>query len=248
MIVEPGNEGLPGTVKPPPASVERQPVSPGTGTQRARGRYSAAVAILATGLAICAIIFCVAWLIKRVVVAPVDAAGELAKQVSSGIRELLNITPRVTVNQVVVIHESYPSFELATVTRETTVSYEYRNQWLGSEKSITIKGRFRLKAGFDLNENSSLDIDRNSLKIKAKFPPPKILSVELLSQEIEKVDNGYWNRLKPADQKEAMDGLMRTAKAEGGSGILTEAKKDLEDKLKSVVEKNGTRIQVEYGK
>ncbi len=247
MIAQPGNEGLPGTEKPE-AGVENALASPPAATRAGKGKYPAAIAILAAGIVICAIVVCVAWAVKRLVVAPADAAGALAKQVSAGINELLNITPRITVNQVVVIHESYPSFELATVTRETSASYEYRNQWLGSEKSITIKGRFRIKAGFDLNENSSLDIDPKSLKVKAKFPPPKILSVELLSQEIEKVDNGYWNRLKPADQKEALDALMRTAKAEGGSGMLTEAKKNLEDKLKSVVEKNGTRIQVEYGK
>jgi hypothetical protein len=232
----------------PVAGVEDQPALTPAKVRPGRGKYSAAVAIIAAGVVICAIVLCVTWAVKRVIVAPVDAAGNLAKEVSAGIRELLNITPRVTVNQVVVIHESYPSFELATVTRETTASYEYRNQWLGSEKSITIKGRFRIKAGFDLSESSSLDIDRKSLKIKAKFPPPKILSVELLSQEIEKSENGYWNHLKLADQKEALDALLRTAKAEGGSGIMAEAKKNLEEKLKSIAEKNGSKIQVEYGK
>jgi hypothetical protein len=243
----PETEGLPAAEKAV-TSLASQPPPPRPEINSGRGRYSAAVAILATGFVICAIVVCVAYMVKRVVVAPVDAAGDLAKQVSAGIRELLNITPRVTINQVVVIHESYPSFELATVTREMTTTYEYRNQWLGSEKAITIKGRFRIKAGFDLNQSSSVDIDQKSLKITAKFPPPKILSMELLSHEIEKTENGYWNHLKPADQKEALDSLMHAAKAEGGSGISSEAKRNLEEKLRTIAEKNKTRIQVEYGK
>ena len=85
------------------------------------------------------------------------------------------------------------------------------------------------------------------LKIVAHFPPPKILSVELLSQEIEKSENGYWNRLKPEDQKQALDELMKTAKVEGGKGINTEAKKNLEEKLRKLAEQKGSAIQFEYG-
>ena len=212
-----------------------------------RSRYSLAVAILAFGVVIVAIMLTGTYVYHRLLRTPQEVATDVAHQIASGIKEMFNMTPRVTVNEVVVIHESYPSFELATVTRETTATYEYRNQWLGSQKSITIKGRFRIKAGFDLSQPSALDVQSKPLKIIARFPQPKILSVEMLSHEIEKSENGYWNRLNLEDQKAALDELLRTAKVEGGTGIHAEAKKNLEDKLRNLAEQKKAGIQFEYG-
>jgi hypothetical protein len=232
-------------------TVEEKPAQRSVSEQkkqgRTRGRYSLAIAILAVGFVIVAIILAGTYAYHRLLKTPEEVARDVAKEVASGIKEFFNVTPRVTVNQVVVIHESYPSFELATVTRETTATYEYRNQWFGSQKAITIKGRFRIKAGFDLSQSSALEVQSNPLKIVAQFPNPKILSVEMLSQEIEKSENGYWNRLKPEDQKEALDELMRTAKAQGGAGINTEAKKNLEEKLRSLADQKKTPIEFQYG-
>ena len=96
-----------------------------------------------------------------------------------------------------------------------------------------------------------MDVDQFAFDLPAEliaqFPPPKILSVEMLSEEIEKSENGYWNRLKPDDQKAALDELMRTAKIEGGAGIHAEAKKNLEEKLRSLADQKKAPIQFEYG-
>jgi hypothetical protein len=218
-----------------------------TDQTRSRGKYSLAIAILAFGFVMVAIILASTYAYHRVLKTPEEVAKDVAKEVANGIKEFFNVTPRVTVNQVVVIHESYPIFELATVTRETSATYEYRNQWLGSQKAITIKGRFRIKAGFDLSEPSALEVQPNPLKIVAQFPNPKILSVEMISQEIEKSENGYWNRLKPDDQKAALDDLMRTARVQGGAGINTEAKKNLEEKLRSLADQKKTPVEFQYG-
>jgi hypothetical protein len=235
-----------------PGAVEKKaagitPPAEGPAPRPPRGRHSLALAILAAGVAIVAIILAGTYAYHRLLRTPEEVAMELAKDVSDRVREIFNMTPRVTVNQVVVIHESYPSFELATVTRETTATYEYRNQWLGSQKAITIKGRFRVKAGFDLSQPCALEVQPKPLKIVAQFPPPKILSVEMLSHEIEKSENGYWNRLTPEDQKAALDELLRTAKVQGGSGIHADAKKNLEDKLRSLADQKKAPIQFEYG-
>jgi len=205
------------------------------------------MAILAFGVVIVAIILAGTYAYNRLLRTPKEVATDIAKEVASGIKDFFNVTPRVTVNQVVVIRESSPSFELATVTRETVVNYEYRNQHYFSEKSLTLKGRFRIKAGFDLSQPSAVEVQPNPLKIIAQFPQPKILSVEMLSHEIEKSENGYWNRLRPEDQKAALDELLRTAKVEGGAGINAEAKKNLEDKLRSLADQKKAPIEFQYG-
>lgn len=211
-----------------------------------RGKHSAAWAILAFGVAIVAIILAGTFAYHRLIRTPEEVATDFAKQIAAVLKDTLNLTPRVTVNQVVVIQESRPSFELATVTRETTATYEYVNQWLGSQKAITLKGRFRIKAGFDLSQPTALELQSKPLKIVAKFPPPKILSVEMMSHEVEKAENGYWNRLTPEDQKAALDELMRTARVQGSAGIHADAKKNLEEKLRGIAQKKAL-IQFEYG-
>ena len=208
---------------------------------------SCAVLILATGAVVVGIILTLTYAYNRLWRAPEQAARDLSKSLVVGFKELFNITPRVTVNEMVVVQESYPVFELATVTREVTTSYEYSNQWLGSEKTLIVRGRFRIKGGFDLAQSCQLAVQPGTLKITAKFPKPKVLSVEMISTEIESSDNGLWNRLKPEDHKDAMDGLLQTARRQAALGMAAEAKKNLEEKLRELARRKGSAIEFEYG-
>jgi hypothetical protein len=214
---------------------------------RPRSNYSLAFAILALGFVIVAVILAGTFAYHRLFKTPEEVAKDLAREVANGVKEVFNVTPRVTVNQVVVIHESSPSFELATVTRETTASYEYKNSSIFGDKTLTLSGHFRIKAGFDLSTASALEVQPHPLKIVAQFPPPKILSVEMTSYDVHQSDDHWWRRLTPEEQKAALDTLKRTATVEGGAGINTEAKKNLEEKLRSLVDQKKAPIEFQYG-
>lgn len=211
------------------------------------GRNSLPLTILAFGVTAVAIILALVFAYTRFWTVPKDAAADTARSITESIREAFNFTPKVTINNTVFIEESLPILELATVSRSSTVSYSYTNLWAGSTKILVLKGHFKAKGGFDLKQNATVNIRSNPLSIDAKFPPPKLLSVELVNYEIEASENGYWNRINPADQQEALKGMMNTAKVELGKTVREEAKKNLEEKLKDFARKQKADITFTYG-
>src|SRR4051794_6687306 len=106
----------------------------------ADGRNSLPLTILAIGVTTVAIILALVFAYTRFWTVPKDAATDTAKSITQSIREAFNFTPKVTINNTVFVEESLPILELATVSRSTTVSYSYTNQWAGSTKILILKG------------------------------------------------------------------------------------------------------------
>ena len=64
----------------------------------------------------------------------------------------------MTINETVVIEQSTPILEVATISRQSLVDHSWSHSWLGSTKSLHIRGTFTAKAGFDLREPFTIDI------------------------------------------------------------------------------------------
>jgi Protein of unknown function (DUF4230) len=216
-------------------------------SQPTRGRYGLPLTILAVAVSIVAIILTMVFAYHEFWAVPKNTAMDVAQTIVTGIRNAFNFTPKVSVDQTIFVQESVPIFELATVSRTCVINYSYTNEWAGSKKILILKGNFRVKGGFDLKQNSSVNIHSNPLRIDAHFPPPKLLSVELVNYEIEQTQNGYWNRIKPEDQQEAIRGMINTAKLELGKTVRDDAKKNLEDKLKEIARTRKADITFSYG-
>jgi hypothetical protein len=60
------------------------------------------------------------------------APMKLAEAAAGGMKEMFNFTPRVTINQTVVIEQNTPIMEIATVAREVHADHAWSHQWLGS--------------------------------------------------------------------------------------------------------------------
>lgn len=88
----------------------------------------------------------------------VRAPAEIAGNVAEEFREFFNFTPRVTIDQTVVIEQSAPIMEVSTLSRNLLVEDRWEDQWLGSTKTVEIRGSFTLKAGFDLREPFTINI------------------------------------------------------------------------------------------
>ena len=77
-----------------------------------------AAAILLSGVAIAAyIVF-------------VKAPTDLAHNTAQGIREFFNFTPRVSIEQTVIIEENTPILEVATLSRTLTVDHRWSHTWV----------------------------------------------------------------------------------------------------------------------
>ncbi len=115
-----------------------------------------------------------------------------------------------------VILESKEIRELAVKERTVETVVTYKTKWLGSEKSITVKGIFEVKAGFDLGEFEGFELEGN--RVVGEWPEPRLLSVTPLSQETLDSDQGIFNRLTDADRDHVGRLLMDKARVNAIEG------------------------------
>ncbi len=141
--------------------------------------------------------------------------------------------PRVTINEQVVYEQSSSVLELAVVEREMLVERETEDTWMGSTKRLRVRGKFRVKAGFDLTQPFSAQITDGSLPtVSVRMPPPRVLSVEQESIEVLTMDNGLWNHMQPAEYAQAVNDLNTDAHLKAlRDGLVTEAKKRFGEQL-----------------
>ena len=174
----------------------------------------------------------------------IKAPTELATATARGIQEVFNFTPRVKIDQTVVVEQNTPILELATVSRDVMIDYSWSHTWLGSTKSIRLVGTFTAKAGFNLKEPFTIEISRAPLSVKASMPAPRLLSLTMNSYKIARDESGWWNRITIADREQAVRNLQDNARREvEASGILDEARSTVEQRIREIIERNGATVE-----
>ena len=104
-----------------------------------------------------------------------------------------------------------------------------------------------LKAGFDLRERFTVQIDERTQRVRADFPAPKILSVEQNSYKVVNDDSGYWNRLTQKDQELAVNDMNAKARAEAlEMQVREEAKASLRRQLLELAKKSGQTWEITF--
>lgn len=103
---------------------------------------------------------------------------------------------------------------------------------LGTKK-LVVRGHFRVKGGYRLGEDVSLQL--RSDKLIARFPRPEILSIELLDYETLAEESGWLNRIQPADREQILRELREQMEKEAlASGMLDTIEESLETRLKDL--------------
>ena len=174
-------------------------------------------------------------------------AQNLAKSASLAFQQRMGLTPSVSINGLTVIEQAQPTLELATVEQTIFREYSWSHTFLGSTKTLLLRGEFVVKAGFDLRQefNLNIDVERASshepeLRITATLPRAKILSVEMKTYKVEKDENGFWNRITPEDRTSAVAALQSDARAAAeGAGITQKAGEMLRKNLREIAASKG---------
>jgi hypothetical protein len=176
----------------------------------------------------------------------IQAPAKLAQVTADGLRSFFQVTPRVTVNDVVVIEQNSPILEIATVSRPLLIDHEWAHTWLGSTKTVHVRGVFTAKAGYDLRKPFELRISGSPLRVAARLPRPQLLSLQMDSYEVVQDESGWWNRLTEADRTNAVTTLQALARQKAeGSGILEEVGRSAEERIRELVERNGAVVEFE---
>ena len=170
---------------------------------------------------------------------------DLAESTAEAFRRVLTLTPRVMIEETVVIEQNTPILEVAVSSRAILVEHAWSHTWLGSTKHIRLRGTFTAKAGFDLRRPFRVEIDRSPLALEAELPPAELLSLEMDSYTILEDESGWWNRIADIDRQEGVRALYRVAREKAlASGLIEEAESSARVRLRELLERNGAPVTI----
>ena len=167
---------------------------------------------------------------------------------------MLQVQPKITINERVVQTQTAPIAELAVVTKEEpiTLGFDEHKAILSysiplTEKKLSVEGTFRLKAGYDLREPFSVAIDPATHRIRATLPPAKILDVEQVGDLTFHGEDSVLNRLTDAERTKAVNDLAQLARQTAESSSLKrDADEQVRQRLEELLAHNGQKVEIQW--
>src|SRR6478672_6060810 len=97
----------------------------------------------------------------------------VGKNLRAAFVDIAHLQPRITINDRVYMEQTTPVSEVVVLSRRIEVEHELLHTWAGSSKRVKLHGTFVAKAGFDLQQNLSVDIRPNQIIVR--LPHAQIL-------------------------------------------------------------------------
>src|SRR5437899_9729716 len=195
------------------------------------GRISWPVAFTLVALLIAMVVVIIFWRIEtwpaRTAQQSTAELEQLGKDLRSAFVDIAHLQPRITINNRVYIEQTTPVSELVVLSRRIEVEHELLHSWVSSSKRVKLHGTFNAKAGFDLQQDLSIDIRPDEIIIQ--LPHAQILSVEQEQVDVLEFENGLWNRISGQDLQSELSILPQLAlKKAVETGLPAEAERTLQ--------------------
>ncbi|HEY8513352.1 MAG TPA: DUF4230 domain-containing protein [Cyclobacteriaceae bacterium] len=199
--------------------------------------------IIALLLALCVTGYVLLVVIPRHVA---EQTYEGARRIGQDFRELFQATPRITVNNQVIVERESDILEVAAVSQRFHHRYQWTNTRFGSTKKIEVSGTFESKAGFDINEEFAIDIQDGRAVIT--LPEPRILSVSLLGDMEFRDEAGLWNWVDNEDRNRAINAFMEDARRHARQSMNRDRiRQNLADRVAAIVGQHVREVEVRVG-
>jgi hypothetical protein len=154
----------------------------------------------------------------------------LGKDFRAAFIDIADLQPRITINNRVYREQTTPVSELVVLSRRIEVEHELLHTWVGSSKRVKLHGTFIAKAGFDLQQNLSIDIRPDEIIVQ--LPHARILGVEQEQVEVLAFENGLWNKISGQDLQSELSILPQLAsKRAAETDLPAEAERTLQRQL-----------------
>ena len=155
----------------------------------------------------------------------------LGKDLRSAFIDIAHLQPRITINNRTIVNENAsPVAELATLTKNLKVKREFAHTWAGSSKRIKLSGTFLVKAGFDLRQDVTVNVQPEEIVIQ--LPHAEIVGVEEQRVDVLALEHGLWNRISGADLQNELAQLPEMARKEAVDiGLPGDAEQELQRQL-----------------
>lgn len=152
------------------------------------------------------------WVGWAFLIAPMENAVKTANLLATTFENAFQTTPRISINQAVVISQNTPVLELVTLERQILVRHSLRETWMHSTKEFEIEAAFTAKAGIPLREEFTIDLVNGGRRASVRFPRAKLLSLEMGDLRILRDEDGLWNKLTAKDRERAIRDLRGEAR------------------------------------
>jgi Protein of unknown function (DUF4230) len=154
----------------------------------------------------------------------------LGKDVRSAFIDIAHLQPRITINNRVYMEQTAPVSELAVLSQRIEVEHDFLHTWMGSSKRVRLHGTFTVKAGFDLQQELSVDVRPDQIVIQ--LPQAQILDVAQDQVDVLAFENGFWNRISGDDVQNELAILPQLARQKATeTGLPAEAERALQQQL-----------------
>jgi uncharacterized protein DUF4230 len=191
------------------------------------------IALIAAALAIIIFLRLESWP-ARTAKQSANEIERLGRDVRDAFVEVTHLQPRILINNRVYLEKTTATAELAILSRQIEVDHELLHTWAGSTKRVKLHGSFTAKAGFDLQQDVTVDLRADEIAVR--LPHASILGVEQKQTEVLAFENGLWNRISAADLENELAALPELARQKAAeSGILAEAEIALQKQLEERV-------------
>jgi hypothetical protein len=178
-------------------------------------------------------------------------ARSVGKRVAEAFKQRLGFTPSVSVNGLTIIEQTLPILELASVQQTIFREYKWTHTFLGSTKTLALRGEFQVKAGFDVKEEFLLNIDEVQVapntsakqRVTMRLPEAKILSLEMKQYSVVADESGWWNKITLEDRTNAVNALQQDARlAAEQAGIRKKAMETLQKQIADILSDKGGAV------
>ena len=202
------------------------------------GRISWPLAFTLITLIVAAVIVIVSWRIEtwpaRTVKQSTAELEKLGKELRSAFIDIAHLQPRITINNRVYVEQTTPVSQLIVLSRRIEVEHELLHTWVGSSKRVKLHGTFVVKAGFDLQQNLSIDVRPNEIIVR--LPHARILGIEQEQVDVLAFENGLWNRISGEDMQSELSILPQLARQKATeSDLPAEAERALRQQIEQRV-------------
>jgi len=158
----------------------------------------------------------------------------LGRDVRDAFVDIAHLQPRVLINNRVYLEKTMATAELTLLSRQIEVEHELLHTWAGSTKRVKLHGSFIAKAGFDLQQDVTVDLREDEIAVR--LPHASLLGLDLKQTEVLAFENGFWNRISATDLENELAMLPELARQKASeSGMLAEAEIALQKQLQERV-------------
>lgn len=136
-----------------------------------------------------------------------------------------------------------------TFSAEQVVAFNYKHKRMDliSTTMVSIFGKARVFAGFDLEKHLTVTVDHPHKRVAIELGEPEVIGVDVFEQTYQYEKDWPWNRFTPEDRDAIARGVRQGVVEDVHKGrLLEEARGSMKDFLTTLLRGYGYEVNVEF--